>query len=513
LGGGVIKDNSFLDNILLIKWAQKLVSLEVHDDCLKLMADASSNNNNSMDEWIDRTFDSIFGASAEEAKRKIMPRSERRVSVLEQYLRPALVQQEKWSDVMKWNFNRHFIKWARTEFLRAKHGTAVQDSLQTYPKLRQSPQLSAMSSRRLSGMFQFVQGSTESNSPASNATITLPSTSLVEKALHLSEWKKCKVPKGSKQYVQELATRLGGDIIELRRGAMRFASIPPEADVSTLSLEEILELAGGHVAHCGPLNALCEERDIYQFWTREYVELLANYLLKRTNSFSGTTIVLDVGAGDGILAKSIELAMSREIRGESASNGQSKASKQRGGQLGRGKKTFTAPTRQQMKVPAIIAVDDGSWSISKKASVEKMSVEEALTTYCGNNDMGQDLKNGCENKQVIVLCSWMPMGVDWSALFRQALVDEYILIGECDDGSCGDNWKTWGNHSFLSDDVEELLDHKETATDAAESAVFPLFEVDGYTRIDIDDLLPYQFSRFDSAVSKTGKTVAFRRKK
>ena len=110
-------------------------------------------------------------------------------------------------------------------------------------------------------------------------------------------------------------------------------------------------------------------------------------------------------------------------------------------------------------------------------------------------------------------CSWMPMGVDWSALFRQALVDEYILIGECDDGSCGDNWKTWGNHSFLSDDVEELLDHKETATDAAESAVFPLFEVDGYTRIDIDDLLPYQFSRFDSAVSKTGKTVAFRRKK
>lgn len=41
----------------------------------------------------------------------------------------------------------------------------------------------------------------------------------------------------------------------------------------------------------------------------------------------------------------------------------------------------------------------------------------------------------------LVICSWMPMGVDWSRAFRNCDdVDEYVLLGEADDGSCGHLW-------------------------------------------------------------------------
>ena len=37
----------------------------------------------------------------------------------------------------------------------------------------------------------------------------------------------------------------------------------------------------------------------------------------------------------------------------------------------------------------------------------------------------------------------MPMGVDWSRAIRECDdVDEYLLLGEADDGSCGHLWYT-----------------------------------------------------------------------
>ena len=492
-----MKDNAMLDNILLIKWSQKIVSLEVHDEALNLVAESKGQQ---MGKWADDMFDQIFGKDAEEVRRKNMTPSELRLLVLESYLRPALLKNEQWGDVAKWQFNRHFMKWARAEFLLAKHGIAVQDALNTYPKLRQSPQLAINPMRR--GVLKLVHGSEVPETPKH---MTLPSVSLVEKAFDMKVWSRKKDPDASKQYLERVAAKLGGSIIELRGGSMRFANIPSDADVSNVSLEDILELAGGHVAHCGPFNALCEERDIYQFWTREYVDLLANYILKRTNDFKGETVVIDLGAGDGLLTKNIEMSISKEIRGEA----KSVFAKRKGRKHRSNAPASSAQSQQNQysKVPAIIAVDDGSWSISQKASVEKMGVEEALATYCNIDD------DDGSRKQVIVLCSWMPMGVDWSALFRRSNVDEYILIGECDDGSCGDNWETWGNQSFLTDDIEEAFEDEGSSPLASVSSTPRPFEMDGYKRIDIDDLVTYQFSRFDSAVSRTGRTVTFRRDK
>jgi hypothetical protein len=74
----------------------------------------------------------------------------------------------------------------------------------------------------------------------------------------------------------------------------------------------------------------------------------------------------------------------------------------------------------------IIATNNGNWTIAKKADVEGLSVGETVDRYSNNNF-------DKHKKQVILLSSWMPMNEDWSAIFREADVDEHILIGECDD--------------------------------------------------------------------------------
>ena len=45
----------------------------------------------------------------------------------------------------------------------------------------------------------------------------------------------------------------------------------------------------------------------------------------------------------------------------------------------------------------------------------------------------------------VVLCSWMPLGEDWTEAFRACgSVRAYVLLGEVEDGCCGRPWKTWG---------------------------------------------------------------------
>lgn len=189
----------------------------------------------------------------------------------------------------------------------------------------------------------------------------------------------------------------------------------------------------GYVQHCGPFNAVCEEANIYQLWTKEYVEHLGNYLIEQNPSN-----VLDVGAGDGLLIHYLK-----------------------------------QHANKRSKSIQWIATDDGSWRIFAKANVERLSVEQALQTYA--------------SQKTIVLCSWMPMGVDWTHIFRQHQVQEYILIGEADDGACG-NHETWGLGEQSS-----------------------LLAKDGYHRRNLESLLPFQFSRFDCSVSKSGMTVSFQR--
>jgi hypothetical protein len=284
-----------------------------------------------------------------------------------------------------------------------------------------------------------------------------------------------------------IAEKLGGSVLELEEGVLlNHAEIPLDANLYDLSVEELLEVTGGHVVNCGPFNVVCEEADIYQLWTQEYVQHLGKYLLDRSMmETKKKTVIVDVGAGDGLLIHFLKEYMETEFHKRRKNSTHNKSN-----------------NKHTTSLPTLIATDDGSWGIFAKAEVEKLNAQDTLAKYGG---AANDSNGG---QQLIVLCSWMPMGQDWSAMFRAAGADEYILIGEADDGTCGHNWDTWGNVDFRDDVVDENDNAISSSSPPPPSYVF-----EGYQRWDMDVLSQFQFSRFDCAVSRSSKTVSFRRKK
>ena len=75
----------------------------------------------------------------------------------------------------------------------------------------------------------------------------------------------------------------------------------------------------------------------------------------------------------------------------------------------------------------------------------------------------------------------------------ERLAEEYVLIGEADDGTCGHNWITWGNSVLGMDNGDNVPSHV----------------TDGYERADLRDLLALQFSGFECERSSKSTTVSF----
>ena len=128
-----------------------------------------------------------------------------------------------------------------------------------------------------------------------------------------------------------------------------------------------------------------------------------------------------------------------------------------------------------------------------------------------------------DDSRLIVLCSWMRSEQDWTATFQrpvaadvrddndeiERLVEEYILIDEADDGTCGHSWYTWGNPNICNhnpipndDDITVNGDHVHN------SKVAP-YVLDGYICRDLEELSMLQFSRFDCKRSRVSKSVSF----
>ena len=327
-----------------------------------------------------------------------------------------------------------------------------------------------------------------------------------------------------------IANNLGGSIIQQQSPAGgKHIDVPDETDVSTTCLEDVLEVVTrGYVKNCGPLNALCQEANFYQLYSKEYIQQLGDYLLKRTATrrldagmqtgkakdhetilkekplVSTDTVVLDIGAGDGVLMQCLRDYMERKVMSLPLTDSR-KGSKRKDN-----RSSSKNSRAQQVVLPTMVATDDMSWRIFAKAQVEKFSVEQALEKYATKPSPTKDTDDRSsyddpkQLPQVIVICSWMPMGQDWTSQFRNAEVDEYILIGEADDGSCGDNWLTWGNPVFYDSG---------DGTEKTDSSPTPPYAKEGYQRLDIDALTKYQFSSFDLQNSKSSKTVSFRRKR
>lgn len=223
----------------------------------------------------------------------------------------------------------------------------------------------------------------------------------------------------------------------------------------------VLEASGGLIAHRGAWAAYAEEHGVYELVTRELMSALAVYLHDRRAALLSATDkelrVLEVGAGNGELSHHLR----QELR-----------------------------SRQ---VPAqVIACDNGAWPLDAALrfdGVEALSYRAALRKH----------------EPHVVLCSWMPMGADWTADFRACgSVREYLLLGECVDGACGHNFLTWGNAAFATDE----------STDDDAAHTLPPSARDGWARREIVEISRWQLSRFAADVEDceyNSCCVSFRR--
>ena len=486
---------------------------------------------------------------------------EKRVQYLEQYIRPALLPTKSWADLNRPLFTHHsriqhanyhsFVRWIRGEYLIAKYGLFVQRAVRQFPELRDD-------AAGLSSEGVVVGTNLEGEEVELPLERILPSVNTVREAFGMQDWSRRKVPFAS--WVEDKNSDDNNN---------------GESNISDLSIEQIVhQHLEGQIAHSGPLNAFFEMRrreDSYELWTREYIFGLSQYLLERIEEMdrqyysarkaitaksqafpfdtiaeqipSIETIILDVGAGDGRLVYFLRRAMEEIV---SSKNNHSTPSPVVNIQRKHDNRKNHVPkspisaassistlTKSQhtSNLPTLIATDDGSWRAptynNKHIQVEKLSVADALAKYGPKSSMPNSEQNKEETfTRLIVLCSWMPPGQDWTAGFRQStksvdtdmvqgskrgeggegFVEEYILIGECDDGSCGHNWYTWGNPIF-----SPFNQHCDERRSERIPLMAPYVE-DGYIRFDLEDLSLFQFSRFDCKRSSESKTVSFRRR-
>eukprot|EP00667_Euglena_gracilis_P016971 EG_transcript_17813 len=228
------------------------------------------------------------------------------------------------------------------------------------------------------------------------------------------------------------------------------------------------EARHAHYAAHHPLLEFCAETGLFELWSREYVAGLAAYLKGQLEAYQprggptpSTLTVLEVGAGSGQLVRHL---------------------------------------REQLKAEPPVLCGGCTWEI---AGVD-------VAPPCGSGVSKMDYRSAlCTFHPVIVLCSWMPRGQDWTLHFRRCnSVEEYVLIGEIDDGCCGHPWCTWGvprpqnpdgpnSAGIGQDDVAALT--VDTAAPGHDGGGGlpppPPYAADGFTRRRLDRLSDLQLSR------------------
>ena len=522
----------------LLPLAQRLVSIEVQDDYLlmssKLNGQITHNKSiigqlsSAWENFVDQTWYVFFESRHQKLKavqeEQLLPKAQhhkqiqkqyneselatQRVKLLEQYVRPALLPNNSEHDLTRNLFTAHeqndysqqpnydyFVKWIRGEYLIAKYGLAVKQAVKEYPTLRDD--VAGLGSV---GGTQSIDGD-EVEVPLE---LILPKLDTIRSAFSMEDWSRTKVPVSSWEDEDESNTKI-------------------TSHHDSLSLKNIIHnKLQGQIIYSGPLNAYFEMRrreDSYELWNYDYIFALANYLLDRIKALDSVksapvqTTILDVGAGDGRLVYFLRRAMHQIMVSNTSAASSTNINLHR-----KGKKTKSktkAKPQPTLKIPTLIATDDGSWKApiysNKNIQVEKLSVVEAVAKYA---PPPPELSPEGESSRLIVLCSWMPPQSDWTASFRTpsssiyapgessgaGIVEEYILIGECDDGTCGHNFHTWGNP-----------DAYEGQDDGDENVPVAPYIADGYQRVDLEDLSLLQVSRFDCKRSSESKTVSFRR--
>jgi hypothetical protein len=190
-----------------------------------------------------------------------------------------------------------------------------------------------------------------------------------------------------------------------------------------------------------------KERPVYEFLNEEFLDTLSDYLATRVTTFSGSKrspiTILEVCSGDGRLAHFLDLKLKAKIP----------------------------------NLTKTVATDKGHAKSKSFFPVEKLNHKDALI----------------EHNPKIVICSWMPSGLDLSKDFRTTKsVDEYILVG--DPLLCGEEWDTYGKNP------------------TSDQGKIPPYLKDGFELTPLEDISKNQICCSDSANKyEHSKTFSFRR--
>ena len=250
-----------------------------------------------------------------------------------------------------------------------------------------------------------------------------------------------------------------------RSSSSKSSSSPSAMTTSDLGLAEILELGGCAVQGRNEFNVFCEANGVWELFTADFADGLSQYIERRSQALDvarGRPLrVLEVGAGSGTLANALRARLPRD-RVE------------------------------------IVACDTFSWPAATWPSQSETAASPAVAVA------RMDALSGLARWEPdVVLCAWMPMGVDWSAAMRSTpSVKEYILVGEIDDGCCGDPWLTWGRRA--------AGERRESADNCEPSP----YTQDKFQRVDDPDgLSKFQLGRYDGKFyARNSRTTAFRRR-
>ena len=537
-----------------------------------------------------------------EGSSSVESHGERRVRLLGGYVLPALSSSSSSSPPPSSHPKRypdHFVRWMRGEYLMARYGPAVHEAVALHPELR------------------YREDRRDGEDDAGGVIVVddldrlLPSADTVRGAFGMEGWSRRKAPPSS--YEDDDGDGDGdavhADDVEMDIETIVHRRLGGHVKYSG-PLNAYFEMRGRDDAY--ELWTREYVRGLAKYLLGRIEEMDNDNENEKDGNRTARvkTTILDVGAGDGRLAYFLRLAMRDEAAAGGGGGGgaafpgkkrrrteEKKKARARdnasddngdggiaaggGGEVAGGYPAAEKTRRRRRRsapdyydLPAIVATDDGSWKApiydkrvmksrededenededgdcNRGLGVERLSVIGSLEKYGPRAAAPADAG---ATSRLIVLCSWMPPGLDWTADFRrpmegdgggpragatatagsvadadaERLVEEYILIGEADDGSCGHNWLTWGNPDFRDDDDDRVVvvdDERRRAEDdddfgddgvrrgVPESAV-PPHVVDGYVREDLEGLSAFQFSRFDCKRSRETKTVSFRRRR
>ena len=153
----------------------------------------------------------------------------------------------------------------------------------------------------------------------------------------------------------------------------------------------------------------------FEILTVEMVDALADYVIGRYSGRPGGVTIAEVGAGRGRLALQMMIRLPSDIR--------------------------------------YVASDSNAWGLGSYYTAEGLEIfarsggVRLSLPIVESLDFEEAMK---KHKPDVVIVSWMPQMVDFSAAIRRVpSVKEYILIGTTDMGMNGHIWDTWGGDASV----------------------------------------------------------------